>query len=103
LISLVRSNENGVVGFLADQRRLVVAMSRARICRWIFGDVNTLLMSGSKDLTSIIMEHVKAGRIVHILELNDKQASMNLHESSEKGLLKKHKHTATAGFSIKRN
>ena len=42
LISLVRSNENGQIGFLSDLRRMNVAMTRARMKLIIFGDKQTL-------------------------------------------------------------
>lgn len=42
LISLVRSNDNGQIGFLSDLRRMNVAMTRARMKLIIFGDKNTL-------------------------------------------------------------
>ncbi len=43
LISLVRSNDNGQIGFLSDLRRMNVAMTRARMKLIIFGDKGTLL------------------------------------------------------------
>ncbi len=42
LISLVRANEQGRIGFLGDVRRMNVAMTRARMKLLIFGDVATL-------------------------------------------------------------
>ena len=42
LISLVRSNNNGQIGFLSDLRRMNVAMTRARMKLIIFGDKDTL-------------------------------------------------------------
>lgn len=42
LISLVRSNDNGQIGFLSDLRRMNVAMTRARMQLIIFGDKATL-------------------------------------------------------------
>lgn len=42
LISLVRSNDNGEIGFLSDLRRMNVAMTRARMKLIIFGDKETL-------------------------------------------------------------
>ncbi len=41
-ISLVRSNENGEIGFLADTRRMNVAMTRARKKLVIIGDSGTI-------------------------------------------------------------
>ena len=42
LISLVRSNENGQIGFLSDLRRMNVAITRARMKLIIIGDATTL-------------------------------------------------------------
>ena len=42
LISLVRSNDNGEIGFLSDLRRMNVAMTRARMKLIIFGDKETM-------------------------------------------------------------
>ena len=42
LVSLVRSNPEGEIGFLADIRRMNVAMSRARRHLWVTGDSATL-------------------------------------------------------------
>lgn len=45
LISLVRSNEHGQIGFLSDLRRMNVAMTRARMKLIIFGNEVTLSTS----------------------------------------------------------
>ena len=42
MISLVRSNEHGQIGFLSDLRRMNVAMTRARMKLLIFGNSETL-------------------------------------------------------------
>lgn len=42
MISLVRSNDNGQIGFLNDLRRMNVAMTRARMKLIIFGNKETL-------------------------------------------------------------
>ena len=42
LISLVRANDNGEIGFLRDLRRMNVAITRARMKLIILGDASTL-------------------------------------------------------------
>lgn len=55
-ISLVRSNDQGEIGFLKDYRRLNVAMTRARKRLIIIGDGVTL---GQDKMYSALMEHVE--------------------------------------------
>ncbi|KAK1322136.1 hypothetical protein QJS10_CPA03g02526 [Acorus calamus] len=47
IISTVRSNNHGSVGFLKDPRRTNVALTRARHCLWILGNEATLSRSRS--------------------------------------------------------
>ncbi|XP_021725753.1 probable helicase senataxin [Chenopodium quinoa] len=47
IISTVRSNGNGSVGFLSNCQRTNVALTRARYCLWIVGSASTLGNSGS--------------------------------------------------------
>lgn len=42
LISLVRANDSGDIGFLRDLRRMNVAITRARMKLIILGDVSTM-------------------------------------------------------------
>eukprot|EP00435_Cladocopium_sp_Y103_P033616 s577_g8.t1 len=42
VISTVRSNRKGQIGFVNDRRRLNVAITRARLRLWIIGDLTTL-------------------------------------------------------------
>ncbi|PNH02770.1 NFX1-type zinc finger-containing protein 1 [Tetrabaena socialis] len=42
LVSLVRSNGKGLIGFMKDPRRMCVALSRAQAQLYIFGDQRTL-------------------------------------------------------------
>lgn len=51
LVSLVRSNERGSVGFLNNRNRAVVAMSRARRGLYVFGNAQTLALN-PEDLDS---------------------------------------------------
>ncbi|OWZ23023.1 hypothetical protein PHMEG_0002170 [Phytophthora megakarya] len=43
IFSCVRSSKRGGIGFLRDIRRLNVAITRARFCLYVVGDVNTLV------------------------------------------------------------
>lgn len=54
-ISMVRSNENGVIGFLSDYRRMNVAMTRARKKLIMIGDSGTL---GSHQFYEDLMAYV---------------------------------------------
>ncbi|RZC51571.1 hypothetical protein C5167_019991 [Papaver somniferum] len=47
IISTVRSNKEGSIGFLSNLQRSNVALTRARRCLWVLGDGKTLLRSGS--------------------------------------------------------
>ncbi|RWR84616.1 helicase SEN1-like protein isoform X1 [Cinnamomum micranthum f. kanehirae] len=47
IISTVRSNSKGEVGFLSNLQRTNVALTRARHCLWIVGNGSTLSNSGS--------------------------------------------------------
>ena len=57
-ISLVRSNDQGNVGFLADARRLNVAMTRAKMKLVLIGDLSTLVQNSLfRDLADFIEEN----------------------------------------------
>ncbi|XP_074319095.1 helicase sen1-like [Silene latifolia] len=47
IISTVRCNGNGSVGFLSNHQRTNVALTRARYCLWIVGSGSTLARSGT--------------------------------------------------------
>ena len=47
ILSLVRNNQNGAVGFLRISNRICVALSRARHGFFIFGNIEVLSRSGS--------------------------------------------------------
>ncbi|KAK9683290.1 hypothetical protein RND81_10G129400 [Saponaria officinalis] len=54
IISTVRCNRKGSVGFLSNHQRTNVALTRARYCLWIVGSGSTLAKSGTvwQDLVS---------------------------------------------------
>ncbi|CAH2036303.1 unnamed protein product [Thlaspi arvense] len=47
IISTVRSNGKGNIGFLSNRQRANVALTRARHCLWVIGNETTLALSGS--------------------------------------------------------
>ncbi|KAJ6684157.1 DNA2/NAM7 HELICASE FAMILY [Salix viminalis] len=47
IISTVRCNANGEIGFLSNRQRVNVALTRARYCLWILGNGSTLVSSDS--------------------------------------------------------
>ncbi|KAF9664169.1 hypothetical protein SADUNF_Sadunf17G0128300 [Salix dunnii] len=47
IISTVRCNANGKIGFLSNHQRVNVALTRARYCLWILGNGSTLVNSNS--------------------------------------------------------
>ncbi|KAI3979739.1 hypothetical protein MKX01_013834 [Papaver californicum] len=47
IISTVRSNSEGSIGFISNLQRPNVALTRARRCLWILGDGKFLLRNGS--------------------------------------------------------
>ncbi|KAI3966447.1 hypothetical protein MKW92_008200 [Papaver armeniacum] len=47
IVSTVRSNASGLVGFLDNRQRTNVALTRARFCLWIVGNAPTLWKSDS--------------------------------------------------------
>lgn len=56
VISLVRSNEEGEVGFLSEKRRLNVAMTRAKRQLVVVGDSETIRKGGQRDYLEHWME-----------------------------------------------
>ncbi|XP_058009792.1 uncharacterized protein LOC110664185 isoform X3 [Hevea brasiliensis] len=47
IISTVRSNSDGFIGFMSNRQRINVSLTRARHCLWILGNERTLARSGS--------------------------------------------------------
>ena len=74
LISLVRSNTHGVVGFLSDYRRLNVAVTRARKHVLIVGDASTIC---SDDVLSSLYGYAcDHGRVAFVQQLLDEEGGV---------------------------
>ena len=56
IISLVRSNQDGTIGFLADTRRMNVALTRARRKLIIIGDSATI---GGEPFYAALLEYIE--------------------------------------------
>lgn len=57
LLSLVRSNDEGKIGFLKIENRVCVALSRAKMGFYVIGNLN--LMAENSDLWRKVINHVK--------------------------------------------
>ncbi|MEW5315268.1 MAG: hypothetical protein WDW38_006710 [Sanguina aurantia] len=64
ILSTVRSNEGGGVGFLDDRRRLNVAITRAKRCLVIVGNAHTL-SAGSEDWAALVSWLRERGCVVN--------------------------------------
>ena len=69
ILSLVRSNLRGEVGFLRDHRRLNVAVTRARRHITIIGDSRTV--STDKFVSSLLDHAEKHGEVRSAIEVED--------------------------------
>ena len=68
LIKSVRSNDEGVIGFLNENKRLNVAISRAKYCCFIIGNVATLLSSKNIYWEKLINYHKTNNTLFDILD-----------------------------------
>ncbi|XP_010415128.1 PREDICTED: helicase sen1-like [Camelina sativa] len=66
IISTVRSNGKGAIGFLSNQQRTNVALTRARYCLWILGNEATL--TGNKSVWRQLVDDAKARDCFHDAE-----------------------------------
>ena len=75
LISLVRANSSGQIGFLQDLRRMNVAMTRARMKLIIMGDAATL---AHHRFYRKLYEYVKAaGKVIRLQEENSENSELD--------------------------
>jgi hypothetical protein len=59
LLSLVRSNDSGQIGFLKTSNRVCVALSRAKHGLYIFGNSKCLVGQKKLELWSKVIQHLK--------------------------------------------
>ncbi|KAJ0264867.1 DNA2/NAM7 helicase-like [Hirschfeldia incana] len=76
IISTVRSNGNGKIGFLSNRQRANVALTRARHCLWVVGNERTLTMSGSV-WTKLIRDSKRRGCFYDAADDNNVREAMN--------------------------
>ncbi|KAI8973348.1 P-loop containing nucleoside triphosphate hydrolase protein [Mycotypha africana] len=78
VLSLVRSNDDGEVGFLAERRRLNVAMTRAKRHLCVICDSDTLL--GTKRTSNSKNSNVDGGFIKRWMEYLNEEADLRFSE-----------------------
>ncbi|CAA7058231.1 unnamed protein product [Microthlaspi erraticum] len=66
IISTVRSNGKGTIGFLSNKQRTNVALTRARYCLWILGNEATL--TNNKSVWRQLVDDAKARNCFHDAE-----------------------------------
>lgn len=76
IISTVRSNGNGKIGFLSNRQRANVALTRARHCLWVVGNERTLTMSGSV-WTKLIRDSKRRGCFYDAVDDKNLREAMN--------------------------
>jgi hypothetical protein len=86
IISCVRANDEGVIGFLSDARRMNVALTRARFGLYIVGCAETLrsnthwrkLIAYAEDLDSLITVRYASEPLMPLIETADAEAIARL-------------------------
>jgi hypothetical protein len=92
LLSFVRCNAAGDVGFLRDARRLNVAITRAKHCLFMLGSLATLERSGNEDLLQLVA-HLKERNHVKACELRSTpEPPIGLPDASEQGHTQRRQH-----------
>ncbi|CAH8387938.1 unnamed protein product [Eruca vesicaria subsp. sativa] len=76
IISTVRSNGNGKIGFLSNRQRANVALTRARHCLWVVGNERTLTMSGSV-WTELVSDSKRRGCFYDAVDDKNLRDAMN--------------------------
>ncbi|CAL9232955.1 unnamed protein product [Arabidopsis halleri] len=76
IISTVRNNGNGNIGFLSNRQRANVALTRARHCLWVIGNERTLSLSGSI-WTKLVRDSKRRGCFYDAVDDKDLRDAMN--------------------------
>ncbi|KAL2921531.1 putative helicase MAGATAMA 3 [Bienertia sinuspersici] len=92
IISTVRCNGNGSVGFLCNHQRTNVALTRARYCLWIVGNWSTLANSGSV-WKNVVIDAKTRGCL---FDADDDK--LDLEKARTRGLVKNHETTLKLDF-----
>ncbi|CAE8582241.1 unnamed protein product [Polarella glacialis] len=99
LISLVRSNERGVVGFLADYRRLNVAVTRARKHVMIVGDAATI---GHDDMLGSLYDYAcEHGKVLFVQQLLDEDGGVPADPSQAAALQEERRKVAARKLEVR--
>lgn len=85
LISMVRCNRNGDIGFLDDRKRANVALTRARHCLWILGNGKTFEM-GRSIWRSVVNDSKKRERFFKASYDETLQGAINQEHGNEESL-----------------
>jgi len=72
LLSLVRSNEEGTIGFLKSENRICVALSRAKYGLYIMGNMDNLYNSSNlwKKIKQTLVNQDSYGKYIFFLVFN---------------------------------
>ncbi|MCO5576944.1 hypothetical protein L7F22_030765 [Adiantum nelumboides] len=83
ILSTVRANDSGVIGFLKDYRRLNVAITRARYCLWIVGCKKTL--SARQNVWTRLLQDINQRGLLRRVADDDKLAKAVIKAKSDMG------------------
>ncbi|CAK9036681.1 ATP-dependent helicase upf1 (Nonsense-mediated mRNA decay protein upf1) (Regulator of nonsense transcripts 1 homolog) (Up-frameshift suppressor 1) [Durusdinium trenchii] len=83
VISTVRSNRKGNIGFVRDKRRLNVAITRARLRLWVIGDLTTL--AAGDDTWRQFINFCKVRKLVQDVPSDRTQTERNVERLVRQG------------------
>ena len=87
VVSLVRSNKNGIIGFLKEEQRVNVLLSRARIGLYIVGNSTTLQKSKKGAWTPILDKLKNDGALLQgfpvLCQLHPKDAAVQIFDPAK--------------------